>query len=290
MSRKPTTGRFETRTELESEVLDRYRNTNQNIAQIARFARVSATTVSKILDTKGQQVSTNPQTLELGQRIQLEGGDYITKADGNWIEMTHRGDHSHLGAVLAVWRMEDDERSPKQEEFCRRLVASFNACAHIDLKRLESGETQNLVQQLAEVTAQRDASVEYERKWERMMMSCVGEDGPGDVVSAINTIKLQRDTAWRELNRIREAIEANPEESTLDEVVRHLNHANHKRETADHLASVHAAGTEEVLDALAELVAVSKIAAQMNLLGMPANANGPLPKAIELLRKHGREA
>lgn len=52
--RKPVTGRFETREELEREVRDRYRNTPQNIAQIARFARVSETTIHNILKTKGQ--------------------------------------------------------------------------------------------------------------------------------------------------------------------------------------------------------------------------------------------
>jgi hypothetical protein len=51
-------------------------------------------------------------------------------------------------------------------------------------------------------------------------MEAVGEDGPGDVVKAIDAIKAERDNAWQELREIREAISANPEESTADEVRR----------------------------------------------------------------------
>ena len=47
--RKKTTGRFETRAELESEVWDRYLNTPSTAADIARFVRVSETTVHNIL-------------------------------------------------------------------------------------------------------------------------------------------------------------------------------------------------------------------------------------------------
>lgn len=47
--RKPTTGRFETRAELESAIWDRYLNTPSTIADIAVFTRVSTTTVFNIL-------------------------------------------------------------------------------------------------------------------------------------------------------------------------------------------------------------------------------------------------
>lgn len=56
--------------------------------------------------------------------------------------------------------------------------------------------------------------------WEKTLMQAVGEDGPADVVKAIDAIKAQRDNAWQELREIREAISANPEESTADEVRR----------------------------------------------------------------------
>ncbi len=47
--RKPATGRFQTREELVAEVWQRYRHTPCNVAQIARFARVSETTVHNII-------------------------------------------------------------------------------------------------------------------------------------------------------------------------------------------------------------------------------------------------
>ena len=52
MSRKPATGRFQTREELVAEVWQRYLNTPSNVAQIARFARVSETTIHNILNRK----------------------------------------------------------------------------------------------------------------------------------------------------------------------------------------------------------------------------------------------
>ncbi len=67
-----------------------------------------------------------------------------------------------------------------------------------------------------EVSMHRNAEI----TWEKTMMQAVGEDGPKSVVEAIEAIKAERDTAWRELREIREAISANPEESTADEVRR----------------------------------------------------------------------
>jgi hypothetical protein len=67
-----------------------------------------------------------------------------------------------------------------------------------------------------EVSMHRNAEI----TWEQTMMQAVGEDGPKSVVEAIETIKAERDTAWCELREIREAISANPEESTADEVRR----------------------------------------------------------------------
>lgn len=53
--RKPATGRFQTRAELLAEVWGRYLNTPANVAQIARFARVSETTIHNILKRKEGQ-------------------------------------------------------------------------------------------------------------------------------------------------------------------------------------------------------------------------------------------
>ena len=50
--RKKTTGRFDSREELVKEVWIRYHTTPQNVAQIARFCRVSDSTVHNILTSK----------------------------------------------------------------------------------------------------------------------------------------------------------------------------------------------------------------------------------------------
>ena len=53
MSRKPTTGRCETREELEQEVWRLWRETPARQSHIARRMRVSETTVANILNHKG---------------------------------------------------------------------------------------------------------------------------------------------------------------------------------------------------------------------------------------------
>lgn len=50
--RKPTTGRYETRHELESEVLRMYYETDRKMSEIARIARVSEGVVSRIIDNR----------------------------------------------------------------------------------------------------------------------------------------------------------------------------------------------------------------------------------------------
>ena len=84
----------------------------------------------------------------------------------------------------------------------------------------EHSKTESIDDQLADMTAQFSRASEYVRTWEIAMMKAVGEDGVGSVVEAIDMLKLQRDTAWRELSAIRKLIGANPDESTFDEVQR----------------------------------------------------------------------
>ena len=48
--RKPITGRYDTREELEEAVLRDYYNTSRNMTQVARACRVSQSTVSAILN------------------------------------------------------------------------------------------------------------------------------------------------------------------------------------------------------------------------------------------------
>lgn len=52
MGRSQTTGRFETREELEAFVREQWANSPLNIAQIARRAQISHTLAGKILDSK----------------------------------------------------------------------------------------------------------------------------------------------------------------------------------------------------------------------------------------------
>lgn len=114
----------------------------------------------------------------------------------------------------------DDEESIDN---ALRIAAAWNACDGIETERLVLAKSEGIIRTVRRVVAaekQRDASISAERAWETAMMNAVGEDGPGSVVEAIDAIKLQRDTAWRELAAIRKAINAHPEESTLDEVRR----------------------------------------------------------------------
>lgn len=59
-----------------------------------------------------------------------------------------------------------------------------------------------------------------ERIWESAMMNAVGEDGPASVVEAIESLKLQRDTAWRELLEVRKFAGAKDGESAIEAIKR----------------------------------------------------------------------
>jgi hypothetical protein len=74
--RKLSTGRFETRAELEEFVIREYKNTPRNQAQIARAARASTTTVANILKTptKTMDKPITPKDLAFaGYRIEIGG-------------------------------------------------------------------------------------------------------------------------------------------------------------------------------------------------------------------------
>lgn len=62
--RKPTTGRYETRHELESEVLRIYHETSMNMSQISRVAQVSRSLVSKIIDNRLYSITTERKNCE----------------------------------------------------------------------------------------------------------------------------------------------------------------------------------------------------------------------------------
>lgn len=52
MARKPTSGRFDTRAELCEAIWSEWFHSPRNMTDIARFCRVSATTVANIMNTK----------------------------------------------------------------------------------------------------------------------------------------------------------------------------------------------------------------------------------------------
>lgn len=79
--------------------------------------------------------------IKLGDVINSdELAQWITGA-GAWVEIDSA---NHGAAALAVWRMEDDDRSAACEEFARRLVASLNACAGVPVEVLEANASGGL--------------------------------------------------------------------------------------------------------------------------------------------------
>jgi hypothetical protein len=60
--RKPTTGRYATREELERMVRLWYYDLGKNISEVARVCRVAQVTVAKILDKPVQPVTPNGDT------------------------------------------------------------------------------------------------------------------------------------------------------------------------------------------------------------------------------------
>jgi Lon protease-like protein len=131
----------------------------------------------------------------------------------------------HSAAAVAVWRMQGMERSPKQEEQARRLVASYNACLHEPLEYLESDEQQDLAKRLdAALNDLRRADYANEQ-WERAMKEATGEDGLLSTTEAIAAIKESRDTAWIEVLRLKTALK------NVTNELRQL-HAHHYRNCA----------------------------------------------------------
>lgn len=89
-----------------------------------------------------------------------------------------------------------------------RARACVNACARIETSLLEEFPGGiNGFSNIA-IAKQRDAAIAAERVWESSMMKAVGEDGPGDVVKAIEAIKRQRDELQTKANAMAETINA----------------------------------------------------------------------------------
>ena len=60
------------------------------------------------------------------QPPKTEGPWTLGEPDGGWVDIDYR---DHGGYAKAVWRMDDDERSPDCEALARSMVASLNAIA-----------------------------------------------------------------------------------------------------------------------------------------------------------------
>jgi len=83
----------------------------------------------------------------LGKRVEVV--DWKYDENGAYVELNNG---PHDAAAIVVWRMEDDDQSPKQEAFAHRLVACFNICDGIPIEDLLV-EKSVLVEMLQERTA-----------------------------------------------------------------------------------------------------------------------------------------
>lgn len=90
----------------------------------------------------------------LGEILKVDELPGYLNGDGDVIEIDNG---NHGGAAFVIWRMADDERSPRCEEFAHRLVASTNACAGISIENLENNlSVKWLADQYNTVIRQRD--------------------------------------------------------------------------------------------------------------------------------------
>lgn len=127
-------------------------------------------------------------------------------------EMVFRGDEGDLDIdafVSNYWGDYVTLALNVGEANAHRIVACVNACAGIETEELEKrGLIGYGTRQGQEAMKQRDAAIAAERVWESSMMQAVGEDGPGDVVKAIEAIKRQRDDIQTKANAMAETINA----------------------------------------------------------------------------------
>lgn len=85
MARKQTTGRFDTRAELEARVLHLHHNTRMKVAAIARYCHISATVARRIIEKAGRQTNDHEFQVTLRREFFLTvtvrpGGDVIKRA------------------------------------------------------------------------------------------------------------------------------------------------------------------------------------------------------------------
>ncbi len=102
----------------------------------------------------------------------------------------------------------------------------------------------------------------------------------------IERVEAERDNAWAELREIREAISANPEESTLDEVVtlrQQLAEALEERDLAEDAFKTTRDRCNDAVEKLAE--AQAEALEQARIVGMGGEREIALRQQVALLRK-----
>lgn len=131
------------------------------------------------------------------------------------------------------------------------------------LSQFEAAGNAMLANRIAELERDVSMHINAEIMWEKTMMQAVGEDGPSDVIKAIDKIKAERDNAWAELREIRWDINANREESTADEVRRVVAERDDARHQLN-LVTPLLEGTAKTLQALCESI-ISQIGPKFDL-------------------------
>lgn len=137
----------------------------------------------------------------LGNRVEVTDWEY--NENGSFVELNN-GEHS--GAALVVWRMEDSERSPKQEDFARRLVACFNLCDGIPYEDLLA-EKSVLVEMLQERIALKGRVEQLENMIAAYKSGAASECARASIKVA-NEVMRERDTLIGVLSDARERLQA----------------------------------------------------------------------------------
>ncbi|MBK0415232.1 hypothetical protein JD974_12530 [Chromobacterium haemolyticum] len=168
----------------------------------------------------------------------------------SWSYVTHSWEETSIldaaGTRVAVIRISPEVTEDNQQELeglmeaqARRIVACVNACKGVDTVRLEDEHAQGYGPREHVQHLKSNREYLHALSVHNILLRVVpGYDGMGQEVYAksvdevvnllseygmrIEELESQRDQAWAELRTIREAIGANPAESTLDEVASKL--------------------------------------------------------------------
>ena len=163
-------------------------------------------------------------TSQAAYQILPAGKKYLAKyADGSKAEPVQpqvSEDRKDSG-VIAVPQTNKTEAVAVTSKEKYKTILSAEVLAQKDAEITSlSRRLRDAIEEIDRNNKMLDLHRKAELSWEKSMMETVGEDGVGDVVKAIESIKAARDNAFSELRSIRTVIGADSEESTLDEVRR----------------------------------------------------------------------